>query len=271
MARDGGSLPGGDEAAARAMRRRLRALLLAAAVAGAPDMTFAAASGDPHAEQRRRMVDEIVAMARAAARETGRPELAPRTLEAMRRVPRHRFTAESDSGSAYENRPLAIGLGQTISQPYIVALMTDLLALAPGERVLEIGTGSGYQAAVLAELGAQVYTVEIVEPLARAAAQRLAELGYRNVATRVGDGYEGWAEHAPYDAVIVTAAAPDVPAALIAQLKPGGRMAIPVGRSGGVQMLQLVRKRDDGKIDSARVLDVRFVPFTGKGSTAPPR
>jgi len=142
--------------------------------------------------------------------------------------------------------------------------MLDALRLRRSDRVLEIGTGSGYQAAVLAELAAQVYTVEIVEPLARAATQKLAELGYRNVWTRVGDGYEGWAEHAPYDAVIVTAAAPEIPAPLIAQLKPGGRMVIPTGEHGGVQVLQLVRKRSDGVVERTPVLKVRFVPFTGK-------
>lgn len=245
----------------RTLLRAARLLLLglAAVTQAAP-----AAGTDAYAEQRRRMVDEIVATARQAARETRRPELSARTLEAMQRVPRHRFTTARDESAAYQNRPLAIGLGQTISQPFIVALMTDLLELAPAHRVLEIGTGSGYQAAVLAELAASVYTVEILEPLAQAAAERLAAVGYRNVMTRVGDGYEGWAQHAPYDAIMVTAAATEVPAALLAQLKPGGRMVIPLGPHGGVQVLHLLRKRDDGSVERTPVLHVRFVPFTRK-------
>jgi protein-L-isoaspartate(D-aspartate) O-methyltransferase len=238
------------------------ALALAAIV---PGVAPGASPVDGYAEQRRRMVDQIVATARDAARETGRAALSPRTLDAMGRVPRHRFITQGDESAAYANRPLSIGSGQTISQPYIVALMTDLLELTPTDRVLEIGTGSGYQAAVLAELAAQVYTVEIVEPLAREAAQKLSALGYRNVQARVGDGYEGWAEHAPYDAIIVTAAAPDIPAPLLVQLKQGGRMAIPTGEPGGVQVLHLVRKRNDGVVERTPVLRVRFVPFTGKG------
>lgn len=229
-----------------------------------PGVAPGASPADGYAEQRRRMVDEIVATARDAARETGRATLSARTLYALGRVPRHRFIVPGDESAAYANRPLAIGSGQTISQPYIVALMTDLLELKATDRVLEIGTGSGYQAAVLAELAAQVYTVEIVETLARTAAQKLSELGYRNVATRVGDGYEGWVEHAPYDAIIVTAAAPQIPAPLVAQLKPGGRMVIPTGERGDVQVLHVVLKRTDGVVESRPVLQVRFVPFTGK-------
>jgi protein-L-isoaspartate(D-aspartate) O-methyltransferase len=244
--------------------RAARNLALAIA-ALAPGVAPGASPADGYAEQRRRMVEEIAATARDTARETGRAVLSERTLDVMGRVPRHRFIAAGDERTAYANRPLSIGSGQTISQPYIVALMTDLLELVATDRVLEIGTGSGYQAAVLAELAAEVYTVEIVETLAREAAHKLSALGYRNVQVRVGDGYEGWAEHAPYDAIMVTAAPDEIPAALVAQLKPGGRMAIPTGERDGIQVLHLVRKRNDGVVESTPVLKVRFVPFTGKG------
>ncbi|MGE5526518.1 MAG: protein-L-isoaspartate O-methyltransferase, partial [Rhodospirillaceae bacterium] len=200
------------------MRDRLlpmvRNFVLAAAVL-MPARSAGAVDANGYVEQRQRMVQEIADLALELGRETGRPRFSSRTLEAMMRVPRHRFVV-GDESAAYANRALLIGSGQTISQPYIVALMTDLLDLSAGDRVLEIGTGSGYQAAVLAQLAATVYTIEIIEPLARAAAQRLSELGYRNVLTRVGDGYEGWPQHAPYDAIIVTAAPLDVPAPLLA-------------------------------------------------------
>jgi protein-L-isoaspartate(D-aspartate) O-methyltransferase len=173
---------------------------------------------------------------------------------------------------AYEDRPLAIGYGQTISQPYIVALMTSLARPAPGQRILEIGTGSGYQAAVLAEYGAQVYSMEIIEPLARTAAKRLATQGYgvaagapaRNgtVRTRIADGYYGWREHAPYDAIVVTAAAGSVPPPLIAQLKPGGRLVIPVGGSFFTQVLMLLEKDAQGRVRAQQIAPVRFVPLT---------
>jgi len=248
--------------------RAARSLALAAAVL-MPGFAMAAAPADGYVEQRRRMVQEVVDLARELGQETGRPQLGARTLDAMQRVPRHRFVAGGDDSAAYRNRALFIGSGQTISQPYIVALMTDLLDLAPGDRVLEIGTGSGYQAAVLAELASQVFTVEIVESLAREAAQRLSALGYRNVSTRVGDGFEGWPEHAPYDAIMVTAAPLDVPAPLLAQLKPGGRMVIPLGARSGNQVLHVVRKLADGTVQRSRVLTVRFVPFTGKAERLP--
>jgi protein-L-isoaspartate(D-aspartate) O-methyltransferase len=166
--------------------------------------------------------------------------------------------------SAYEDTPLSIGQGQTISQPYIVALMTSLAKPAKDHVVLEIGTGSGYQAAVLARLASRVYSVEIVEPLARRAAERLKELGYQNVTVRQGDGHQGWAEHAPYDAIVVTAAAREIPLALIEQLKPGGRMVIPVGERFSTQDLMLIEKDRDGKAHTRRaLLPVRFVPLTG--------
>ena len=184
-------------------------------------------------------------------------------LQAMGRVERHRFVPAGVVRDAYANHPLPIGHGQTISQPYIVALMTDLLDLAPDDSVLEIGTGSGYQAAVLAELIEQVYSIEIIEPLAQQAAERLAELGYTNVTTRLGDGYFGWAEHAPFDAIIVTAAASHVPPPLIEQLAPGGRMVIPVGSRFLTQYLLLIEKDADGEVRSRQVTAVRFVPLTG--------
>jgi protein-L-isoaspartate(D-aspartate) O-methyltransferase len=184
----------------------------------------------------------------------------PRVLAAMRAVPRHEFMPESERGQAYEDRPLPIGRSQTISQPYIVAAMTELLDLDPGEKVLEVGTGSGYQAAVLAELGAEVYSIEIIAPLGRQAARDLERLGYR-VNLRIGDGYRGWPEAAPFDAVIVTAAPDHVPEPLVEQLKVGGRMMIPVGRWS--QRLVLIRKDEDGLHEEA-VADVRFVPMTGE-------
>jgi protein-L-isoaspartate(D-aspartate) O-methyltransferase len=182
-----------------------------------------------YAAQRLQMVEEIARMAREARFETGRAVLGELTMAAMAKVPRHLFVATSQADSAYHNRPLAIGLGQTISQPFIVALMTELMEIERADKVLEIGTGSGYQAAVLAQLAGTVYTIEIVEPLGREAAMRFGALGYRNIVSRIGDGHQGWAEHAPFDAIMVTAAAREVPPALIEQLKPGGRLVIPIG------------------------------------------
>lgn len=185
----------------------------------------------------------------------------PRVLAAMRAVPRHEFVPENVRAYAYEDRPLPIGLQQTISQPYIVALMTELLACAPGDRVLEIGTGSGYQAAVLAEIGCEVFTIEILAELGARAAKTLERLGYDGIHTRVGDGYQGWPEEAPFDGVIVTAAPESIPAALVQQLAIGGRMVIPVGPTGGVQELLLLRKLEDGNLDEQAVIPVRFVPM----------
>ncbi len=184
-----------------------------------------------------------------------------RVLAAIESVPRHEFVDAGLTREAYANRPLPIGHGQTISQPYIVALMTQLLAPDPGDRVLEIGTGSGYQAAILAELECEVYTVEIVPELAERAAETLRRLGVRGVHQRVGDGYEGWPEHAPYDGVIVTAAPERVPDALVQQLRPGGRLVIPVGARDAVQTLQLFEKKPDGSLVERDVIPVRFVPM----------
>lgn len=186
----------------------------------------------------------------------------PRVLAVMRRVPRHKFVPRVVASAAYDDRPLPIGHGQTISQPYIVALMTQLVDPAPTSRVLDVGTGSGYQAAVLAELAAEVYSMEIVAPLAEEATQRLQALGYANVHVRQGDGYRGWPEHAPFDAIVVAAAPAHVPQPLIDQLAPGGRMAIPVGQ--GWQELLLIEKDEAGRIYERSIVPVAFVPMTGE-------
>ncbi len=185
----------------------------------------------------------------------------PRVLAAMRHVPRHLFVPEAYRRQAYEDHPLPIGLGQTISQPYIVAFMTEAAAPDAQDRVLEIGTGSGYQAAVLAEIVSEVYTIEILPELADQARERLSRLGYENVWVKTGDGYLGWPEHAPFDAIIVTAAPEQVPAPLIDQLAPAGRMVIPVGPRGDVQSLRLIEKAEDGTISERELLPVRFVPL----------
>lgn len=220
------------------------------------------ADDDSFAAERARMIEDVRALAAYTAAETGRPDIDARVLDAMAKVPRHRFVPADEERYAYKNRPLPIGYGQTISQPYIVALMTDLLDVKPGSRVLEVGTGSGYQAAILAQMGAEVYTIEIVEPLGVRAEETLAALHYDRVRVQVGDGYHGWEAFAPYDAVIVTAAASHVPPALVEQLKPGGRMVIPVGQSFAHD-LQLLEKAADGSVVSRQILPVRFVPLTG--------
>jgi protein-L-isoaspartate(D-aspartate) O-methyltransferase len=186
------------------------------------------------------------------------------TLAAMERVPRHLFVDPADYFQAYADHPVPIGHGQTISQPYVVAFMTELLVLEPGDRVLEVGTGSGYQAAILAEIAREVWTVEIIDELARAAARRLESLVYKNINVLAGDGYFGWPGQGPFDAIVVTAAAEHVPPPLVAQLKPGGRMAIPVGRTGWTQNLLVVEKKEDGQVVTRNVLPVRFVPLTRK-------
>ena len=223
------------------------------------------ASEDRFPRERQQMVAAIESMARATSAETGRERFAERVIEAIGKVPRHRFVGAAYAASAYRNAPLPIGQGQTISQPYIVALSTDLIDPQPEHVVLEIGTGSGYQAAVLSELVKEVYSIEIVEPLGQAAAKRLESLGYENVHVRIGDGYRGWPEHAPFDGIVVTAAAPFIPEPLIAQLKPGGKMVIPVDAPHGGQDMLLVEKHADGTIAKRVVLRVAFVPMTGKG------
>jgi len=184
-----------------------------------------------------------------------------KVLEAFRKVPRHMFVPQDYRRFSYADQPLPIGEGQTISQPYIVAYMTEILNLKPGEKVLEIGTGSGYQAAILAETEAGVYSIEVIEPLALRAKNILDNLGYKNIFLKTGDGYLGWAEHAPFDAIMVTCSPTKIPEPLIEQLAEGGRMIIPVGRQQGIQYLYLLEKRN-GKIRQRNVMPVRFVPMT---------
>ncbi|MBN2428670.1 MAG: protein-L-isoaspartate(D-aspartate) O-methyltransferase [Deltaproteobacteria bacterium] len=210
------------------------------------------------------MVQEIEADVKSTRFFLDREILDPRVMAAIATVPRHEFVPPRQKTLAYLNRPLPIGHGQTISQPYIVAVMTDLLNLSPTGKVLEVGTGSGYQAAVLAELAAEVFTIEIIRPLGEDAGERLARLGYKNVQVRIGDGYYGWKEEAPFDAIVVTAAASHIPPPLIQQLKSGGIMVIPVGTPFMTQQLLLVTKEDEEKTTVRQILPVRFVPLTGK-------
>jgi protein-L-isoaspartate(D-aspartate) O-methyltransferase len=232
------------------------ALLLLVAGCGAENEIFPADPASDLATQRQAMVEQQIA---------ARGITDPAVLEALRAVPRHEFIPARLRHEAYADYPLPIGHGQTISQPYIVAFMTETIRPLPGEKILEIGAGSGYQAAILAQMGAEVYTVEIVEPLAELARQNLARLGFKNVHVRRGDGYRGWPEHAPYDAIIVTCAPDQIPPDLVAQLREGGRMIIPVG-GGMEQQLVLLRKTGD-HIEKQSILPVRFVPMTG-GSQA---
>jgi protein-L-isoaspartate(D-aspartate) O-methyltransferase len=210
----------------------------------------------------KKMLEDIEAEVRYTRSLIERDAFAPRVMAAMAEVPRHEFVPGQEQLYAYANGPLPIGHGQTISQPYIVALMTDLLECGPDDRVLEIGTGSGYQAAILSRVAAQVYSVEIIAELARQASERLAGLGYTNVETRHADGYAGWPEHAPYDGIVVTAAAPSVPPRLVEQLKEGARLVIPVGPQFGHQELMVIKKNPDGSLVTTDVLGVAFVPMT---------
>ncbi|MGQ0657796.1 MAG: protein-L-isoaspartate(D-aspartate) O-methyltransferase [Chromatiales bacterium] len=238
--------------------RALVGILLAGTIAVCP-----LRGGADEQSARHALVDHIAADIGQVADLDPRGEPVAATLDALRKVPRHEFVPDAQRTDAYRDQPLPIGHGQTISQPFIVAIMTALLELEPGDRVLEIGTGSGYQAAVLAELRTHVHTIEIIEPLAQGARARLARLGYDAVQTRVGDGYFGWAEHSPYDAIIVTAAASHIPQPLVRQLKAGGRMVIPVGDRFVTQHLVLVTKASDGSVQLRQLLPVRFVPLTG--------
>lgn len=226
-------------------------------------LAYPCAAESWEASARERLVDEIGQEFRATSAMTGKSALDPRVKRALREVPRHLFVPPAYRAHAYENRPLPIGYGQTISQPYIVALMTELLEPRPDHAVLEIGTGSGYQAAVLSRLVQRVYTVEIIEPLAEQARTRLGELGYTNVEVRLGDGYYGWEERAPFDGIVVTAAASHIPPPLVQQLKPGGRMVIPVGGHFLTQSLMLVEKNLQGEVSTRQLLPVSFVPLTG--------
>jgi len=232
-----------------AVRRRW---IAAAALAGVLAAGGPAAAADALRDQRRVMVERQV---------KGRGIADPGVLAAMEEVPRHLFVPEADLAAAYDDRPLPIGHGQSVSQPYVVALMTELLDLGPGDRVLEIGTGSGYHTAVLSRVAGEVASIEIIEPMAVEARRRLGRLGYHNVEIRTGDGYKGWPEKAPFDAIILTAAPPRIPQPLIDQLKVGGRMVAPVG--GYIQDLQVITKTRDG-IEKRTVIPVRLQPMTGQ-------
>ncbi len=221
-------------------------------------------SANDFAMQRKQMVELIEADVKATSLYLDKDTLDPLVMQSIASIPRHEFVPEDEQSSAYQNRPLPIGHGQTISQPYIVAIMTDLLKVNAQSKVLELGTGSGYQAAILSKLVDKVFSIEIIEPLGIKAKKRLARLGYDNIQVKIGDGYYGWEEHAPFDAIVVTAAASHIPPPLLKQLKEGGKMIIPVGTPFMTQQLLLVNKQQDGKIINHQILPVRFVPVTGK-------
>lgn len=221
-------------------------------------------AADQYAAKRQALLDEIKLNAKQTSFATGKATISKPVLDALQNVPRHQFVRPQDQKHAYENRPLRIGHGQTISQPYIVALMTDLINLKKDQTVLEVGTGSGYQAAILGAIAKSVYTIEIIEPLAMQAQKRLAQLGYNNIKVRAGDGYFGWEDAGPFDAIVVTAAASHVPPPLIKQLKPGGKMIIPVGSQFFTQQLMLIEKQLNNRVVSKQILPVVFVPLTGK-------
>jgi protein-L-isoaspartate(D-aspartate) O-methyltransferase len=237
------------------MKKSVFILFLLASTAHADDAGYASAKAE--------MVTDVEYYA-TLARDADDARFSDKVILALATVERHQFVPRPQRPFAYENRPLPIGHGQTISQPYIVALMTDLIEPEPGDVILEIGTGSGYQAAMLAELVNHVYSIEIIEALAGEAGDRLARLGYNNVTTKLADGYYGWPEHAPFDAIVVTAAANHVPPPLIQQLKPGGRMVIPVGGRFFTQQLLLLEKTGDDEIITRQIAAVSFVPLTGK-------
>lgn len=226
-------------------------------------ITGTSAIADEYSLLRQQMVADIEEDVEITAKYIDKKSFDPAVIQAMNTVPRHQFVPDYLRTQAYQNRPLPIGHGQTISQPYIVALMTDLLRPQPGQRVLEIGTGSGYQAAVLSRLVAQVYSIEIIEELGEATSQLLKRQGYDNVSTRIADGYDGWPQHAPFDSIMVTAAISHIPPPLVQQLKKGGRMVIPVGTRFQTQYLTLVEKDMRGKVTTRQLLPVVFVPFTG--------
>lgn len=232
-------------------------------IAGCVASSFALIS-DSYEKQSRQMLREIDESALYASSTLGRSRIDRRVMDVMAQVPRHEFVPAYLRSNAYANIPLPIGHGQTISQPFVVALMTDLLETKKDDVVLEVGTGSGYQAAVLSELVKKVYTIEVIKELGESARERLNRLRYKNVEVRIADGYFGWEEHAPFNSIIVTAAAGHVPPPLIKQLKPGGRIVIPVGGTYQVQMLMVVTKDASGTLKTRQVLPVRFVPLTGK-------
>jgi len=223
-----------------------------------------AQSSDHFRDSREQMIRLIEAEVRYTSGYLKQSSLDTRVLDAMAQVPRHEFVPPQIVDKAYQNRPLPIGHGQTISQPYIVAIMTDLLDIEPDQRILEIGTGSGYQAAVLAQIGARVWSIEIIPALGQQAKTRLQRLGYNRVEVRIGDGYYGWPEQATFDAIIVTAAASHIPPPLLKQLKPGGKMMIPVGSRYTTQQLILITRGENNEFITRQVLPVRFVPLTGQ-------
>ena len=225
--------------------------------------TISAQQVDKYASQRQMMIEEIASDASRLVKYIDKDSVSDRVMQSMASVPRHLFIPPEMRDGAYENRPLPIGYGQTISQPYIVALMTDLLQPQPDHKVLEIGTGSGYQAAVLSGLVKEVYSIEIIDKLGLTAKQVLKQLGYDNVSTRIADGYDGWPEHAQFDSIIVTAGISHIPPPLVKQLKNGGTMVIPVGTRFQTQQLTLVKKDLHGAITTKQILPVIFVPFTG--------
>lgn len=239
--------------------------MLALVVLLACALPFAAQADEADlAKERKSLLAELQRDAAATASSTGRSRFSAGVMAAIESVPRDRFVPSRLVDAAYENRPLPIGHGQTISQPYIVALMTDLLEVDRDDVILEVGTGSGYQAAVLAKLVSRVKTIEIIRPLGESATKRLRQLGYRNVDVKLADGYHGWPEHAPFDGILVTAAGTSIPPPLVKQLKPGGRMVIPVGAPFQTQDLILVTKDATGKVSTTSVIPVAFVPLTGK-------
>ncbi len=245
------------------MRVRIHRLMLAI-IAVAAAGCWAAAAADDMEARRAALLAEIEADVRLTAAALGTARLDPRVRQAMATVPRHEFVPAGERRYAYANQPLPIGHGQTISQPYIVAIMTDLIEPEPDDVVLEVGTGSGYQAAVLARVVRKVCSIEIIPALAKRARRDLNRLGFGNVETRTGDGYYGWPDCGPFDAIVVTAGAAHIPPPLIEQLKPGGRMIIPVGSRFLTQQLLLVEKDAAGEVTTRHVLPVRFVPLTGE-------
>jgi len=232
-------------------------------------LALSSACGQTSYDAQRQVLIEELRDVSGLAEEYGAPPISEHTLAVLGQVPRHEFVPDEQKRYAYENRPLSIGARQTISQPYIVALMTDLADVTKTDVVLEIGTGSGYQAAVLSELAGRIYTIEIVEELGRRAANTLERLGYDNVTARIGDGYAGWPDQAPFDAILVTAAPEKVPQPLIEQLAVGGRMIIPVGAEYEVQTLQVLTKEDNGEVSISNVIEVRFVPLTRDENQGP--
>ena len=242
---------------------RCHTLLFIVFVGIIPVAIASATNGEEYLKQRERMIKEIEGDVKVTSERIGKKQLQRSVMKAMSTVPRHEFVPKNLRHAAYVNRPLPIGYGQTISQPYIVALMTDLLDIDSDDIVLEVGTGSGYQAAILAELVKKVYTIEIIKGLGQQAKLRLKDLEYQNITVQVGDGYYGLEEHAPFDGIIVTAAANHIPPPLIKQLRPGAKMVIPVGGPFMTQQLMVVEKRKDGKITTKQVLPVLFVPLTG--------